>query len=220
MTTDTSATLGPAETMAFGELEIAFDDRVLRPRPWTAEQSAWGAELLRAAPEGPVLELCSGAGQIGLLTVAGSPRRLICVDLDPVACDFARRNAGVAGLSQQVEVREARLEEGVHPDERFALVIADPPWVRRTETGRFPEDPLLAIDGGDDGLDVAWTCLTVAGRHLVPGGSVILQIGTHEQVDRIREGLENDLELVVTETRTCERGVLVRLDRMSTSSGA
>ncbi len=203
---------GPTASIAFGELEIAYDDRVLEPRPWTAEQSRWTAELAATAPGGPMLELCSGAGQIGLLSVALTGRELVCVDVNPVACDFARRNATTAGLTHLVEVREGLLEESVQADERFALVIADPPWVRRTETGRYPEDPLVAIDGGDDGLDVAWACVRVAGRHLLPGGSAVLQLGTREQATQVAGGLA-DVGLVAGEVRTGERGVLLRLHR-------
>ena len=101
----------------------------------------------------------------------------------------------------------------VRDSERFAVVIADPPWVRRAETGRYPEDPLLAIDGGDDGMDVAWTCLDTARLHLAPAGSLLLQLGTVEQVDAVRERLRGD-ELSVTEVRWHERGVLVRIDRL------
>ncbi|MGZ8738228.1 MAG: methyltransferase [Nocardioides sp.] len=196
------------ETIAFGELEIAFDDRVLRPRPWTTEQSVWAVELLADAVAGPVLELCAGAGQIGLLAAARAERHLVCVDVNPVACDFARRNAESAGLSERVEVREGLLQEAVRADERFALVIADPPWVRRAETSAFPEDPLLAIDGGDDGLDVARLCLAVADRHVVPGGSVVLQLGSLGQAERLAEGLRTGL--VFTEFRQAEGGVLMR----------
>jgi HemK-like putative methylase len=197
------------EVADFGSLTIAFDDRVLRPRPWTADQSRWAAELLLAAPTGPVLELCAGAGQIGLLAVAGSDRRLVCVDLSPVACDYARHNAQLNGLGDRVEVREGPMDEVVRDSERFALVVADPPWVRRTEIGRYPEDPVLAIDGGDDGLDVARTCLDVARRHLRPGGSMVLQVGTVEQAEALGASCA-DLEVV--EVRQGERGVLVRLD--------
>ncbi|WP_372728365.1 methyltransferase [Nocardioides sp.] len=205
-----------AELMEFGELSIAFDDRVLRPRPWTAAQSHWAAELMAALPAGPALELCAGAGQIGLLAVqrarrAGVERPLVCVDLDPVACDYARRNAEAASLDELVEVRQGRLEEILAPAARFALVIADPPWVPRDRTNTYPEDPLLAIDGGEDGLEVARACLQVAARHLLPGGAVILQVGTLEQVERLRT--ESTGELTMTEVRHGERGVLVRLDR-------
>jgi len=200
------------EDMDFGRLSIAFDDRVLRPRPWTAAQSGWAAEILADAPGGPVLELCSGAGQIGLLAVADTDRRLVCVDLDPVACAYARRNAEAAGMADRVEVRQGAIDTMVRDSERFAVVVADPPWVRRADTGRYPEDPLLAIDGGDDGMDIAWTCIDTARVHLTPGGSLVLQIGTVEQVDAVRQRLRGD-ELSVTEVRWHERGVLVRIDR-------
>ncbi|WP_252274573.1 RsmD family RNA methyltransferase [Nocardioides sp. LMS-CY] len=199
---------GTVETTDFGMLRISFDHRVLRPRPWTAAQSAWAAELAATGPAGPMLELCAGAGQIGLLAVLDTARSLVCVDVDPVACGFARRNAEAAGLADRVEVRVGRMEEVVRDEERFAVVVADPPWVRRAEVGRYPEDPLRAIDGGDDGLDLARTCVAVARRHLLPGGSALLQLGTVEQV-----GLLESVDAAeVVEVRRYDRGVVVRLD--------
>jgi len=202
------------ERFAFGALTIAFDDRVLRPREWTTAQSQWAADLMATAPDGTVLELCAGAGHIGLLAVASTGRRLVCVDASDVACDYARANALAAGLADRVEVREGRLEEAVAPGERFPLVIADPPWVPRAQTTRYPEDPLTAIDGGDDGLDVARACLAVVDAHLAPGGSAVLQVGTREQVDALRrEPCLAEGRLVVVEVRQEERGVLARIDR-------
>lgn len=201
------------ETMGFGPLRISFDGRVLRPRPWTAAQSEWAAEILAAAPAGPVLELCAGAGQIGLLAVAGSDRPLVCVDVNPVACDYARANAQAAGLAGRVEVREGSMDDVLRDGERFALVIADPPWVRGDEIDRFPEDPVIAIDGGADGMALARLCIDTARPHLLRGAGVLLQLGTVEQVDVLRERLrETDDELAISEIRWCERGVLVRLD--------
>jgi release factor glutamine methyltransferase len=197
--------------MGFGPLRITFDGRVLRPRTWTEEQSRWAAEILTEAPVGAVLELCAGAGQIGLLAVLGSERRLVCVDLNPAACEFARHNAAEAGLAHRVEVREGPMDEVLRDSERFALVVADPPWVRRAEIDRFPEDPVIAIDGGDDGMEIAWTCVDLAREHLAPAGTMLLQLGTVQQVDALRDRLRDD-DLEITEVRWCDRGVLVRLD--------
>lgn len=197
---------------AFGPLTIAFDNRVLHPRGWTAAQSRWARSLLPSLPDGHVLELCSGAGQIGLLAVAETTRQLVCVDADAIACDFARANAESAGLAARVEVRHARLEDALDPGETFPLIIADPPWVPRRDTGQFPEDPITAIDGGEDGLDVARSCLAVIRRHLAPGGSALLQLGTSTQVDMLAAGGGSLLGLDVVEVRQHERGVLVRLD--------
>jgi release factor glutamine methyltransferase len=201
------------QSIGFGLLEIRYDDRVLRPRPWTAAQSEWGADLLRGGPAGPVVELCSGAGQIGLLAIALEPRPLVCVDLNPVACRYTRRNAVDAGLSLLVETREGAIDAALDPEERFALVLADPPWVRHAETGRFPEDPLLAIDGGDDGLAVAWHCVAAASGHLDEGGSALLQLGTSEQAERIAAGLPSYGDLRLAEVREYDGGVVARLAR-------
>lgn len=205
-----------AQSMEFGQLTIAFDDRVLTPRPWTEVQSRWAAELLPGESDGArVLELCSGAAHIGLLALASArstAHTLVAVDINPAACDFARSNAAAAGMGDRVDVREGRLDDVLAPDERFELVIADPPWVPRAETGRHPDDPLIAIDGGDDGLDVAWSCLKVCETHLVAGGSVVLQLGSAGQVERIRTDLRSTGSvLTIREVRSFgERGVLVR----------
>ena len=217
MTTTGSTAAPPLEGITFGDLRIESDARVLRPRAWTSAQSRWAADLLASSPTGPVLELCAGAGQIGLLAAALAPdRSLVCVDVDPVACGYARANAARAGLGHRVEIRESRLEEAIGPDEQFALVIADPPWVRRVEIGRFPEDPELAIDGGDDGLEVARACLTAAAASLLPSGSVLLQLGQLEQVEALRhDAIEHQLDVV--DVRGESGGVLVRLQRRSGS---
>jgi methylase of polypeptide subunit release factors len=202
------------EEMTFGSLTIAFDSRVLRPREWTLAQSEWAADLMATAPGGTVLELCAGAGHIGLAAVATTGRRLVCVDASAVACDYARVNALAAGMADQVEVREGRLEEALAPDERFPVIIADPPWVPRDRTGQFPEDPLSAIDGGSDGLDVARACLVVVADHLAPGGSAVLQLGTEAQAEALRgEPCFAGGGLVMGEVRQHPRGVLVRIDR-------
>ena len=202
------------DQMTFGTLSITYDDRVLQPREWTVAQSEWAAEIAVTAPGGTMLELCAGAGHIGLLAAAISGRRLVCVDASDVACDYARANALAAGIADRVEVREGRLETALRADERFPLVIADPPWVPREMTWHFPGDPLSAIDGGEDGLDIARACLTVIGDHLAPGGSAVLQLGTAAQADTLaHEDVFTSGPLELSDVRQHVRGVLVRIDR-------
>jgi release factor glutamine methyltransferase len=210
---DLTAPVPLTETVDFGGMSIAFDSRLLRPRDWTAAQSRWAAELAVEVPTGRILELCCGAGQIGLLAAQLSGRSLVCVDASPVAAAYTRDNARAAGLEGAVEVREGLLTEVLEPDETFPLVVADPPWVPRADTGRFPEDPLLAIDGGADGLDLARACVATIGAHLAPGGLAVLQLGTTDQVARLHAALAG-AGLRVAEVRGYEdRGVVVRLER-------
>ena len=203
---------GKEETADFDGLTIHFDNRVLRPRPWTAEQSRWAAALLDRLDPGPVLELCAGAGQIGLASVAGSTRRLLCVDADPAAAGFATRNARTAGMTDRVDVREAQVTKALAADEEFVLILADPPWVRSTETDVFPQDPLSAIDGGEDGLDVARECLQVIADHLAPKGVALLQLGSEGQAVALQPEIET-AGLRTSEVRNYHGGAVTRLDR-------
>ena len=198
----------------FGGLDIAFDDRVLHPREWTLAQSTWATELAAAAPDGPVLELFAGVGHIGLAAVAGTGRDLVMVDLNRAAVELARRNVVAAGLESRVEVRHGRIDEVLRDDERFPVVVADPPWVPSAGIGEFPEDPEIAIDGGADGLALARTCCAVIDRHLAPGGAAIVQIGSTDQAETLATHLvDSGSGLRLVETREFERGVLVRLVR-------
>lgn len=201
--------------LTFRGLAISFDDQVLEPRPWTEAQSAWAAELLVDAPSGPVLELCAGVGHIGLGAVRDSDRHLVMVDVNPVAERFAQENAAANGLESGIEFRLSRIDAALAADERFSLIVADPPWVRSADTSMFPEDPILAIDGGDDGLDLARTCVDLIDRHLLAGGSGLLQLGNTAQSETIAAYAEEHLagSVRVVETRAYERGVLVRITR-------
>lgn len=205
------------EVMSFGPIEVRFDDRVLRPRPWTLAQAHWAAELVEGKLPGRAVELCAGAGQIGLAFGMFVPHRLVLVDIDPVACDFARANAESAGIADRVEVRVSPLESALAPHEWFEIMLVDPPWVRSALTSRFPGDPLLAIDGGPEGMDVAFACVDVIHAHLARGGHAIVQLGDASQVSLLTEhmsalGGSPSLELIETRDFGVD-GVLLHLRR-------
>ena len=206
-------------TVGFGPLHISYDDRVLEPRPWTFAQAEWAAELVEHAPPGPLLEICAGAGQIGLAAALLTGRDVVLVDANPAACELGVANADAAGLGGRVDVRHGPMDQVLDDGERFALVLADPPYIPSTDTGVFPEDPLSAIDGGDDGLDVARLCLSVAAAHLEEGSSVVLQLRDLDQADRLaaelRAGPGSPLHYV--EARVVEDGgALLHLRRART----
>jgi methylase of polypeptide subunit release factors len=198
---------------AFGPLIVSYDEYVLTPRPWTLEQSRWAADLAADAPPGPILELCAGAGHIGLAAAVLADRDLVQVEADPVAVRYAEDNAERAGWSRRTEVRTARLETALAPDERFALIVADPPYLRSSDVARWPEDPQAAIDGGADGLDVIRQCIAVATEHLTADGQLLLQVAGPAQDARVRDLLAAapTVSLVPRDTRVVddERAILL-----------
>src|SRR5690606_693404 len=93
----TSTAEHQTEITTIDGLPIRWDQRLLRPRPWTAAHGKWAAELAAEAPAGPILELCSGAGHIGLVAARRSGRALVQVDREPAAAAYARVNADAWG---------------------------------------------------------------------------------------------------------------------------
>lgn len=179
-----------------GGFEITYDLDVLEPRPWTAIQGEWAAELAEQLSAGPLLEVCSGAGHIGLIAAQRSGRSLVQVDADPKACVYARANAAAADLAHRVDVRCGSIGDVAASGERFPLVIADPPYIATSAVSTFPNDPVLAIDGGPDGLDVARACIDACRAVLAEDGLALLQLGSASQIVRISEYAAPGLQLI------------------------
>lgn len=212
MTVQQTAGPRPVRTARFGPLTVAFDDRVLEPRPWTLLQSEWAVEVAASAPAGAVLELCAGAGQIGLVVAVETGRPLVQVDCSEAAAGFARANAASAGVAATVEVRCAPLESAVADGECFPLILADPPYLRSAGVGRFPGDPPLAVDGGPDGLQVVRACLAVAARHLAAEGFVLLQVAGPAQARAVVDftaGADAGLEVLDVRVVDDDRAVVL-----------
>ncbi|MGI8809130.1 MAG: 50S ribosomal protein L11 methyltransferase [Acidimicrobiales bacterium] len=206
-----------AAAVRFGPIDVAFDETLLRPRPWTLAQSEWAAEL---TDDGPMLEVGCGAGHIGLAAVVLSGARLVQVDRDPAACRWAGINATANGCEELVEQRCGRAEDVLGESERFGVVIADPPYVPSAEVGLYPEDPLGAIDGGPDGLDSVRDFLTGIAGHVDPDGSVVLQVRGLGQVEQLEGWLRKPRSPSFTVTETRPYGDVRALARLEVTAGA
>jgi release factor glutamine methyltransferase len=206
-------------TCRFGPLTVEHDARVLAPRAWTLAQSVWAAELAREATGdrcAPLLEVCAGAGHIGLAAAVLADRDLVQIELDPVASAYAVRNARRAGWGDRVEIRVGPLQTALRPGETFGLIVADPPYLASSAIGCWPEDPVQAIDGGQDGLDLIRPCLRLAGRHLDRGGHLLLQVAGPAQAAEVSRLLRAapgwSLRAAQLQVTDAERAIL-RVDR-------
>jgi release factor glutamine methyltransferase len=131
-----------------------------------------------------LLDLGTGSGAIllTLLCEIGEARGT-ATDRSRAALGVARENAERLGVAGRAEFVLADWLDGV--EGRFDLVAANPPYIRRgdidgLEIGVRDHDPLLALDGGEDGL-VAYRAIAAGvGRVLNPGGAIVLEIGSDQ----------------------------------------
>ncbi|MET9680456.1 putative protein N(5)-glutamine methyltransferase [Streptomyces coeruleorubidus] len=161
----------------FRGLRITVDPGVFVPRRRTeflVEQA-----LARAPGAGVVVDLCCGSGAVGAALAAGLGRvELHAADIDPAAVRCARGNVAAAGG----HVHQGDLFDALPGDlrGRVGILAANVPYVPSDEIGLLPlearaHEPLVALDGGTDGLDVLRRVAAGAPRWLAPGGCVLVE---------------------------------------------
>ena len=174
----------------FHKYVFAVDARVLVPRPETEQLVETALSRLpkpgRGDADAPrVLDLCTGSGCVGLTIAAERPDACVTLtDISADALDVARANAQQLGVSGRTVLLQGDLFAPVSPNARFDIVVSNPPYVRRgvipTLEPEVQKEPVLALDGGDDGLDLIRRIIAKAPQHLRPGGWLCLEIGDEQ----------------------------------------
>lgn len=172
--------LGSADFMG---LKFHVGPGVLIPRQDTETLAEAALIAVQALPGAPaVLDLCAGSGCIGLSLASLAPHaRVTLADISREALDCAHKNQRELGV--KVELRHGDLFAAVGR-ERFDLIASNPPYIPREALAGLQREvqfePMLALDGGEDGLDFYRRIAQGAGDHLLPGGAVYLEVGAGE----------------------------------------
>lgn len=170
----------------FWSLDFEVTGDTLTPRPdtetliedvlaWAGRRQAGDTRPLR------ILDLGTGSGCILLsLLHALDGATGLGVDCSDDALKVAMRNAERLGLAGRAAFRKGNWMDGV--DERFDLVVSNPPYIPTGDIGALdPEvarfEPLVALDGGLDGLAAYRTIAAGVRGVLAPGGAVFLEVG-------------------------------------------
>jgi methylase of polypeptide subunit release factors len=184
---------GAHPIVTFGGLRVPTDAAVIRPRPWTPQQSIWAEELSSRCSPGPILDLFAGSGHIGLEASRRTGRPAMLVDQSWEACQLASETTRVNRLD--ASVLNARVSIGLCTSISPGVILADPPYVPRSEVGHFPADPVLAIDGGPDGLSITRALLQAVKPILRAEVPLILQLRGPDQADTVSRWLNTEVSL-------------------------
>ncbi len=174
---------------AFYNLDLAVDPRVLIPRPETellvdlaldlvGREGARGQQPVRMADVG------TGSGAIALAVAAHAAAvQVVAIDISPAALALAQENACRLGLASRISFLLGDLltplPGPVH------LIVANLPYIAEAEWPSLQPDiadfePALALSGGADGLDLIRRLLHQAPAYLLPGGAMLLEIGSRQ----------------------------------------
>jgi release factor glutamine methyltransferase len=174
----------------FWGLPFYVDASVLVPRPDTETviEVARVARPDRAAAC-RILDLCTGSGVIAVSLAREYPAaQIVATEVSPAAAAMARKNAERNGVADRVDVRGGDLFAPV-AGERFELIASNPPYIASavipTLSAEVRREPVIALDGGGDGLAFYDRISAAAREHLTGGGVLIVEHG-YDQADAVR----------------------------------
>ena len=166
-------------TQPFLGRDFYVDERVLIPRPETELLAERAIAALREHPHPIALDLCCGSGALAVsmsLEVPGA--QVHAADLSPDALAVTAKNAELLGAS--VTLHQGDLFAAV-PENAFDVIVSNPPYIPSADCLTLQEEvrrePMMALDGGTDGLDFYRRIASDAPNFLRPGGVLLLEVG-------------------------------------------
>ena len=178
----------------FMGLSFHVDPRVLIPRLDTEILAEEALGYIGGSPCS-VLDLCTGSGAIGLsIAKLADGAQVTLTDVSCDALEVARLNAKKLGVVDKVTFVRSDLFEAV--DGSFDLIVSNPPYVRSDiiptlDTEVKDHEPMLALDGGADGLDIYMKIVKEAADHLDENGCLMMEIG-FDQADDIKKLIKEE----------------------------
>ena len=178
-----------------GEVEFCgrlfnCDARALIPRPET--ELLVELVLKESAAATSILDVATGSGVIGLSLALSRPDVAVTLcDISPEALSLANVNALRHGIADKVARKESDLLDAV--EGIFDVIVSNPPYIPTSDISTLSRevknDPVLALDGGADGLRIVERLVKDALARITPGGLLALEIG-HDQALRVVEILK------------------------------
>lgn len=179
----------------FMGLEFYVNEHVLIPRQDTETL----VELILKDYKGRkpvILDMCTGSGCIAIsLSKIGGFDGVTAVDLSKEALKVAKRNADVLLGPGRITLIESDLFQAIEPKSRFDIIVSNPPYIPteiikelQPEVRNF--EPMLALDGREDGLFFYRQLVSEGRRFLNPGGSIYFEIG-YDQAESVSALLED-----------------------------
>ena len=185
----------------FMGISFIVNENVLIPRQDT---ETLVEEVIREVKEGTaqnkaprsgyqILDLCCGSGAIGVsLCKHLEDVKVTAADVSDKAIAVAKMNAQNAGVGKRMKFLAGdlfgSLRKGIGGT-KFHMIVSNPPYIKRDVIPTLQREvaehePMLALDGGEDGLDFYRRIIKEAPDYLKPNGLLFLEIG-HDQGEEV-----------------------------------
>ena len=176
--------------------DFYVDERVLVPRQDTEVLAEEALHQLRNMRNPRILDMCTGSGCLLLSLLMELPDATgTGVDISAAALAVAERNRKNLELEKRAVLVQSDTFSGDYFQKNsgnisleYDMLISNPPYIPTEEIGKLMEevrfhDPVLALDGREDGLYFYRRITEQAGKYLKPGGWLMYEIGCGQGAD-------------------------------------
>ena len=178
----TAAIIGEKDFMG---LTFHVNENVLIPRPDTETWLEKVIQYHRGDPDIEVADLGTGSGAILLsFLYYCKEAKGVGVDISPKALEVAKENGEQLKLSDRATWLEGDYIDALPAETLYDGILTNPPYIPSADIPGLAQEvrsePLLALDGGDDGLIFYRRLAEKAADHLKPGGFLAMEFGIHQ----------------------------------------
>ena len=176
--------------------DFYVDERVLVPRQDTEVLAEEALHQLRNMRNPRILDMCTGSGCLLLSLLMELPDAIgTGVDISEAALAVAERNRKNLELEKRAVLVQSDTFSGDYFQKNsgnisleYDMLISNPPYIPTEDIGKLMEevrfhDPVLALDGREDGLYFYRRITEQAGKYLKPGGWLMYEIGCEQGAD-------------------------------------
>ena len=165
----------------FMKMDFYVDKNVLIPRPDTEILVEETIRIASKIKNPVILDLCTGSGAIGISIAKNIPdAKIYAIDISTKALEIAEKNAKKLGTIKQMNFIESNLFEKIK-NKKFDIIVSNPPYIRKNDINylskEVQEEPEIALDGGNDGLEFYRKIIKEAPNYLKLGSYLCLEIG-------------------------------------------
>lgn len=146
-----------------------------------------------------VLDLCTGSGCIGVSVAHYCPAvTVVASDISLAALEVAVMNSEAVGVKNRMEFCRGDLFDAIGQEERFDIIASNPPYIESSTVQELKvqvkdHEPLMALDGGLDGLSFYRRIASAAPGFLREKGYLLLEIG-YSQGQSVSKLLEESFD--------------------------
>ena len=176
--------------------EFYVDENVLIPQPDTEILLVVVLNILDMFDRNiKIIDMCTGSGCIGISIAKKNPNEKIYLsDISKEALEIAKKNAESI-LKDDANIEFVQSDMFDELEEEFDIIVSNPPYIESEQIEQLSEDvknePILALDGGEDGLDFYKILVEESYKYLSDDGYLCMEIG-YNQKEKVIELLEQN----------------------------